>query len=231
MNLRMLARIQSKLARSLISLDDRARHEPMLRSVLEDAVSNGPEMAAVAMGGKTREVEIFTALHPLMTRHRINYCIDVGGHSGQFGAGLYGYLGFRGACVVRAGRQLSRDDDGASPAPSWLAHRQCSSRCCQARTSLTGSRLMLGWQAGRNPFASFASTSIFATISRTRVTGSSLRRTPRARSSPFSDRWAPISARSLYSSSSAPRRLSVMDSPSSRTSCGGCASEAFRRPT
>ena len=72
MNLRMLARIQSKLARSLISLDDRARHEPMLRSVLEDAVSNGPEMAAVAMGGKTREVEIFTALHPLMTRHRIN---------------------------------------------------------------------------------------------------------------------------------------------------------------
>lgn len=99
MNLRMLARIQSKLARSLISLDDRARHEPMLRSVLEDAVSNGPEMAAVAMGGKTREVEIFTALHPLMTRHRINYCIDVGGHSGQFGAGLYGYLGFGGACV------------------------------------------------------------------------------------------------------------------------------------
>ena len=172
MNLRMLARIQSKLARSLISLGDRARHEAMLRSVLEDAVSNGPEMAAVAMGGKTREVEIFTALHPLMTRHRINYCIDVG-----------------------------------------------------------GSRLMLGWQAGRNPFASFASTSIFATISRTRVTGSSLRRTPRARSSPFSDRWAPISARSLYSSSSAPRRLSVMDSPSSRTSCGGCASEAFRRPT
>src|SRR6516162_9998093 len=204
----MLARIQSKLARSLISLDDRARHEPMLRSVLEDAVSNGPEMAAVAMGGKTREVEIFTALHPLMTRHRINYCIDVGGHSGQFGAGLYGYLGFRGACV------------SFEPVGSF-----------QARTSLTGSRLMLGWQAGRNPFASFASTSIFATISRTRVTGSSLRRTPRARSSPFSDRWAPISARSLYSSSSAPRRLSVMDSPSSRTSCGGCASEAFRRPT
>ena len=95
----MLARIQSKLARSLISLGDRARYEAMLRSVLDDAVSNGPEMAALAMGGKTREVEILAALQPLMTRQGINYCIDVGGHSGQFGGGLYGYLGFRGTCV------------------------------------------------------------------------------------------------------------------------------------
>jgi hypothetical protein len=42
----MLARIQSKLARSLISWGGRARHEMMLRSVLEAAVSNGPEKAA-----------------------------------------------------------------------------------------------------------------------------------------------------------------------------------------
>ena len=95
----MLARIQSKRARSLISLGDRARYEALLRSTLDDAVSNGPEMAALVMSGKTREVEIFAALHPLMITRGINYCIDVGGHSGQFGGGLYGYLGFRGTCV------------------------------------------------------------------------------------------------------------------------------------
>ena len=99
MNLRMLARIQSKLARSLISLGGRARHETMLRSILDGAVSDGPEMATLVMTGKTMEVEIFAALHPLMTRHGINYCIDVGGHCGGFGGALYGYLGFRGTCV------------------------------------------------------------------------------------------------------------------------------------
>ena len=67
----------------------------MFRSVIDSVISKGPEMAALAMGGRTREVEIFTALHPLMTRHEINFCIDVGGHSGQFGSELYGYLGFR----------------------------------------------------------------------------------------------------------------------------------------
>jgi FkbM family methyltransferase len=71
----------------------------MVRSILDELVSDGPEMAALAMGGKTREVEIFTALHPLMIRRGINYCIDVGGHSGQFGGGLYGFLGFRGTCI------------------------------------------------------------------------------------------------------------------------------------
>ena len=95
----MLARIQSKLARSLISLGGRARHETMLRSILDGAVSDGPEMAALLMTGKAKEVEIFAALHPLMTRHGINYCIDVGGHCGGFGGGLYGYLDFRGTCV------------------------------------------------------------------------------------------------------------------------------------
>ena len=69
----MLVRIQSKITRSLISLGDRARHEAMLRSVIEDAVSNGPEMAALVTGSKTKEVELFTALHPLMTGHGINY--------------------------------------------------------------------------------------------------------------------------------------------------------------
>ena len=71
----------------------------MLRSILDGAVSDGPEMATLVITGKTREVEIFAALHPLMTRHGINYCIDVGGHCGGFGGGLYGYLGFRGTCV------------------------------------------------------------------------------------------------------------------------------------
>jgi hypothetical protein len=89
----MLVRIQSKLARSLISFGGRARYETMLRSILDGAVSNGPEMAALVIGGKTREVEIFAALHPLMIRHGINYCIDVGGHSGQFGGGSTVILG------------------------------------------------------------------------------------------------------------------------------------------
>jgi FkbM family methyltransferase len=71
----------------------------MLRSILDGAVSDGPEMAALLMTGKAKEVEIFAALHPLMTRHGINYCIDVGGHCGGFGGGLYGYLDFRGTCV------------------------------------------------------------------------------------------------------------------------------------
>lgn len=174
----------------------------MLRSVLEDAVSNGPEMAALAMGGKTREVEIFTALHPLMTRDGINYCIEVGDHSGQFGGGLYGYLGFRGTCVsfepvgsfhetmtARARRHFGRrtvnagisDRAGDGVIHVGEGHGGTSS-LLPSTDLLTGSRLMLDWQAGRNPFASFASTSIF-------------------------------------------------DSPCSRTSCGGCVSAAFRRPT
>jgi len=36
----MLARIQSKLARPLISLGDRARRETVLRSVIDEAVAN-----------------------------------------------------------------------------------------------------------------------------------------------------------------------------------------------
>jgi len=54
----MLARIQSKLARSLISLGGRARHETMLRNMLDGAVSDGPEMAALVMTSKTREVDL-----------------------------------------------------------------------------------------------------------------------------------------------------------------------------
>jgi FkbM family methyltransferase len=95
----VLARVQSGLARLIMSLGDRARQEAIFRSVLDGALSRGPDMAAVAMGGKTREVELFAALHPLMRRHHINYCIDVGAHSGQFGAALYEYLRFEGTCI------------------------------------------------------------------------------------------------------------------------------------
>jgi FkbM family methyltransferase len=95
----MVAGIQSKLIRLLMSFGNRARQDVMLRAVLDAAAAHGPETAALVMTGKTREVELLTALHPLMIRRGINYCIDVGAHSGQFGGGLYGYLGFRGECV------------------------------------------------------------------------------------------------------------------------------------
>jgi FkbM family methyltransferase len=98
-NVKILPRIHSKFVRSLLAISDRTNYETMIRSILDDAVSRGPEIAALLMAGKSKEVEILAALHPLMATHGINYCIDIGGHSGQFGCGLYGYLGFRGTCV------------------------------------------------------------------------------------------------------------------------------------
>lgn len=66
---------------------------------LFDVIKHDPEAAERIFDDRIRAYHSLTEMRRLVRHTGVNYCIDVGAHSGQFAGTLYGYCDFKGTCI------------------------------------------------------------------------------------------------------------------------------------